>query len=179
MTLMLRYDATTEPTTCLLTYGNFSRCLLLHLVVFMWRKILKDVVPVAQLFKHRINVSQSFFHLSRFISFGFYKFGSPKSQNGKQTKESVEAEQDLQNLLSQALAIYGMKAWARDIHCCQPWDPLHQTGFALAAELESPRNMIFFLVVLINNQKYIYYLAVRKNLQGNMQFSWQFSYAAK
>jgi len=33
-----------------------------------------------------------FFHLSRFISFGFYKFGSPKSQNGKQTKESVEAE---------------------------------------------------------------------------------------
>jgi len=91
----------------------------------------------------------------------------------------VEAEQDLQNLLSQALAIYGMKAWARDRHCCQPWDPLHQTGFALAAELESPRNMIFFLVVLINNQKNIYYLAVRKNLQGNMQFSWQFSYAAK
>ena len=91
----------------------------------------------------------------------------------------MEAEQDFQNLLSQALAIYGMKAWARDIHCCQPWDPLHQTGFALAAELESPRNMIFFLVVLINNQKNIYYLAVRKNLLGNMQFSWQFSYAAK
>jgi len=77
----------------------------------------------------------------------------------------VEAEQDLQILLSQALAIYGMKAWARDRHCCQPWDPLHQTGFALAAELESPRNMFFFLVVLINSQ--------------GMYITWRFEKTAK
>jgi len=113
----------------------------------------------------------------------------------------VEAEQDLQNLLSQALAIYGMKAWARDRHCCQPWDPLHQTGFALAAELESPRNMIFFLVVLINNQKiyitwrfektsketcnflgssamppskHAVFLTVQLNRQVKLQFPWPF-----
>ena len=64
-------------------------------------------------------------------------------------------------------------------------DSLHQTGFALAAELESPRNMFFFLgctnkqpkkYILLGGskkppRKHAIFLAVQLCRQVNMQFS--------